>query len=707
MILRILLAFLVLSPQDRSAEELLKAVREKVSKARTLRVESETTTTSTGENPSTSRCLILIKGADRWSIDVSSSGTQEGAFHSAASDGRRIRVRASGPVRAQSMTPVEVGNALRQELVTGIDSLLFSPPDPGGKAPPPPKVGPPRDGGSTTIGGRDARIIEFEVLQEWGGDSTKETLRLFVDPVGLRPLRVSVRSEYYVWVQEIKVFAFDEEIPDADFAIRWGPILARARAGQLAESAGLFTLYTGRHPRTLDDLVKRPAWLEPDVFTPEAGFVLGGALPRDPWGRPFELNAARVLSLGADGKAGGSGEDQDVSAELPVATREAIGAPSERLRRHYSARIQLQLHAAAVRAFQACYGELPRKRAVLWEKPAWADAWPEGGWIAGTRLPDDPWGQPLRLITDEETARVQVQDPRARRLFRRDLGKDELEALERSARPRVTDEDARLIAKVLAGCIDDDFETRVAATREAKALGPVMVSFIEGQRRDLRDANALRWLAELQGAFPELPRAWLRELGGLAVGVGRAAAVVGEPTANERNASASLKTLASAEADFRSNDRDNNKVNDFWTGDVSGLYTVMPAGTRESIKLIEVSVAAADAAPLNDGADLAKVASRGPKAGYWFQAMTHYTEDGKREAYARDTKGEEGEKGKGGVHHTHRFAFCAFPAEYGLSGIRTFILDENNTIWWMDTGGEPVLEQPSEDELARDWKKLD
>src|SRR5689334_9677177 len=34
---------------------------------------------------------------------------------------------------------------------------------------------------------------------------------------------------------------------------------------------------------------------------------------------------------------------------------------------------------------------------------------------------------------------------------------------------------------------------------------------------------------------------------------------------NERNASASLKTLASAEADFRANDRDNNKINDFWT----------------------------------------------------------------------------------------------------------------------------------------------
>src|SRR5438093_367005 len=43
---------------------------------------------------------------------------------------------------------------------------------------------------------------------------------------------------------------------------------------------------------------------------------------------------------------------------------------------------------------------------------------------------------------------------------------------------------------------------------------------------------------------------------------------------NERNASATLKSFASAEADFRANDRDNNRVNDFWVADVSGLYRV-------------------------------------------------------------------------------------------------------------------------------------
>src|SRR5712671_4146864 len=72
---------------------------------------------------------------------------------------------------------------------------------------------------------------------------------------------------------------------------------------------------------------------------------------------------------------------------------------------------------------------------------------------------------------------------------------------------------------------------------------------------------------------------------------------------NERNASTSLKTLTSAQADFRANDRDGNKVNDFWTANVAGLYTMTSAAvignsnssTDPAIKLIELSIASADA----------------------------------------------------------------------------------------------------------------
>lgn len=49
------------------------------------------------------------------------------------------------------------------------------------------------------------------------------------------------------------------------------------------------------------------------------------------------------------------------------------------------------------------------------------------------------------------------------------------------------------------------------------------------------------------------------------------------PEQNERCASASLKTLSQAEADFRGCDGGGNRVDDFWTADVAGLYGVKDA----------------------------------------------------------------------------------------------------------------------------------
>src|SRR5688572_6757800 len=62
--------------------------------------------------------------------------------------------------------------------------------------------------------------------------------------------------------------------------------------------------------------------------------------------------------------------------------------------------------------------------------------------------------------------------------------------------------------------------------------------------------------------------------------VGTVLFVSGQRSDNERNASTTLKTLSSAEADFRANDRDWNHVNDFWTGDVKSLYTLTSAAVR-------------------------------------------------------------------------------------------------------------------------------
>src|SRR5436190_16459594 len=103
-------------------------------------------------------------------------------------------------------------------------------------------------------------------------------------------------------------------------------------------------------------------------------------------------------------------------------------------------------------------------------------------------------------------------------------------------------------------------------------------------------------------------------------------------SANERSAATSLKTLSTAEADFRANDRDWNHVNDFWTFNVCGLFTMTSAAvsgnagnstTDPSIKLIELSVASADsdsatACPASDNAALTTFAVPSAKAGYWY-----------------------------------------------------------------------------------------
>jgi hypothetical protein len=173
--------------------------------------------------------------------------------------------------------------------------------------------------------------------------------------------------------------------------------------------------------------------------------------------------------------------------------------------------------------------------------------------------------------------------------------------------------------------------------------------------------------------------------------------------ANEANARGSLKTLATAQADFRSNDRESNRVNDFWTGDVAGLYAIAAGGGE--IRLIEQSIALADHAPLEGGLPyypkaISSFGTRAPKAGYWYAAMKRDGVSG--DAYARDTDGS-GHK----VHHAFRFGFCAFPAEYGKTGRATIIISEDNTLYERDTAGKPQLEWPADAELSRDWKKLD
>src|SRR5205085_4832160 len=99
----------------------------------------------------------------------------------------------------------------------------------------------------------------------------------------------------------------------------------------------------------------------------------------------------------------------------------------------------------------------------------------------------------------------------------------------------------------------------------------------------------------------------------------------------ERGASTSMKTLAVAESDFKVNDRDGNKINDYWTADVKSLYTltntaVSGAGggtTDPPIRLIELTLASADSdgsliVAAGENMTVTQFGVFSAKAGYWY-----------------------------------------------------------------------------------------
>ncbi len=79
-----------------------------------------------------------------------------------------------------------------------------------------------------------------------------------------------------------------------------------------------FKVQEGRYPSTeegLKALIKNP---DPKKYKsyPKEGFLGSNKLPKDPWGNEYiyvnEDGKVDIISLGADGKEGGSGENKDI-----------------------------------------------------------------------------------------------------------------------------------------------------------------------------------------------------------------------------------------------------------------------------------------------------------------------------------------------------------------------------------------------------------
>jgi hypothetical protein len=195
---------------------------------------------------------------------------------------------------------------------------------------------------------------------------------------------------------------------------------------------------------------------------------------------------------------------------------------------------------------------------------------------------------------------------------------------------------------------------------------------------------------------------------------------VSDQVSNDQFATSRLKTLTSAEADFRANDRDWNHVNDYWTGDVKSLYTLTSAavpGARglpddPPIKLIELRLAAADAdgaslPAAGENTDLPSVAEPSARNGYWYAALDRDLGASKPAdaVYRQDTGGSPL---MGSCHNLSKFGFVAFPDSQS-AGPYVFLVNEKNTIFQRSTMGAVKTSQSNPpglqgfDAAYRDW----
>lgn len=696
-------------PDDPSAEAILNALRAKVDHAKSIRAYSRSLVTPAGGGDTTELVSgFKLKGKDRWIWEYDWKGmTGSGVPRRmlVQCDGRKITSEGvKDPSLLEDLQPATVAAELRVSLSMAIPSSLAWVPV-GLRTPPrPARVSDIKDLGKERVGDREARVIGYTVHLSGTEFDGQVQVKVVVDPAESRILKRDIVMAGAQYQQTFEVFALDEELPDSDFAWQSNRRLARVEVAQLAESARLFGLYTGRHPGSLQDLVRRPETLEADIIWPSGGFVLGGELPKDPWGRPFELltqdGRASIICRGADGKEGGKGDDEDAVFTLPEASHRALGAPSDRLEKYYRARLEAALLAAAVRAYRDAYGELPKKKAALWERAPWMEIWPAGGWLPGGKVPADPWGDPYRIISDEGSVRVQLRDSKSALIGVNGLTPDEHRKLEEIGRPRISEAERAALSRLFDRLGDDDSKERDRAHVELKAWGAAILPVLEERLKVEKDPEIAYRLTTLRKGIPARKPAWMTELGIVRISIGRPSSAPGESVGDERLAATALKTLTSAQADFRANDRDNNHVNDFWTGDVAGLYTTLPMGANQMIRLIELDLAAADGAPLDEEA-LGKLAERQPKAGYWFRAMQKDNAQNPPAEYQQATIA-----GGAKTHNTSQFGFVCYPAEYGVTGVRTYIVNENNTLFWKDTQGEAVLEWP-DDATLREWTRSD
>ena len=98
---------------------------------------------------------------------------------------------------------------------------------------------------------------------------------------------------------------------------------AKAQIKQLESAVEEFKLFGKKYPEILQELVEKPGDFK--GTWPDQGYLRGGEVPKDPWGyeyvyrknSPGQTPRYEIISHGADGAEGGTGEDEDLSSYQP------------------------------------------------------------------------------------------------------------------------------------------------------------------------------------------------------------------------------------------------------------------------------------------------------------------------------------------------------------------------------------------------------
>jgi outer membrane lipoprotein-sorting protein len=675
---------------DKKAAELLKKLEDQVMKAKTLHVEFEAAPVAAGrEEKLKGELKIGEGGAFHYKLTINQGKGRSDEFL-LRSDGSTI---VGSVPRSQAdfskWKPEAVQRVLRrvanQATFLGIYLAVGKDIDPESAF----DEFAPKDvksEGKEKVGEVEATVVSF-ALELKDGPGKGMTIKLWIDPAKLTILKRFINMGRESLVETTSQFELNADFPAGFFEFQTAALLREGLAIQLARSVALHARYTGRLPKALADLTRRPADLPAAVFWPECGFWIGGAIPKD---LPYASDAAH-FTIGPIKEA--------IPGISPVA------APSDRLKKHFDARVRIQLLRAAAEGYHKATSMMPKDPHDLVKKPDQVRFWPEGGWIGGGSLPVDPWGEAF-LIRAGASLSVTVAKAKSRFVKLSDLTPEERKALDDAAIPALSEKDAAEVNSHLGQLGAESVEDREKATKSIIAKGPGALRVVTERLVIEKDAEVAARLGLIRDHFRSIKSTWELELKGQKITLTGSSAGGGMMDMNERNGSRTLKTLTTAQADFRANDRDGNRINDFYARDVAGLYALNPATGKLTeaiagkegdpiLKLIEPHTAMADATEDRWTYPVLKIQDPQPKSGYLFAALKNYVEGGKEIPYH-----------KGTGRNNDRFGFIAYPADYGVSGKSTYIVNEDNTIWAKDLGGDEIDTFPA-DPRAEGWVKLD